>query len=89
MQMNKGINLEQKVIVGSQKYNFKFIRGLNRDEAAAYIGISTTFFDDLVKDGLFPKPIRIKSRTIWDVRQLDAAFDALGNCDDNPWDAVQ
>jgi predicted DNA-binding transcriptional regulator AlpA len=87
--MDKSINLEPKVVVGSQKYHFEPIRGLNRSQAAAYIGISTTFFDDLVKGGLFPKPIRIKSRTIWDVRQLDAAFDDLGNCDDNPWDAVQ
>lgn len=36
-----------------------------------------------------PKPIRIYSRTIWDVRTLDLAFEALdgtNDVDQNPWD---
>ncbi len=31
----------------------------------------------MVKDGRMPKPRRINSRTVWDKRQLDEAFDAL------------
>ena len=52
-------------------------RGLNRIEAARYVGISTTTFDKLVREGQMPQPFRIGSRTIWDLRKLDTAFDAL------------
>ncbi|MBB4017040.1 hypothetical protein GGR16_002069 [Chelatococcus caeni] len=52
-------------------------RGVNRVEAARYIGVSPTTFDEMVKDGRMPKPKRVGSRTIWDVRALDFAFDAL------------
>lgn len=52
-------------------------RGLNREEAAAYIGVSTTKFDDMVQDGRMPKPKRIDSRRVWDLRKLDSAFDKL------------
>ena len=52
-------------------------RGLDREEAAAYVGISATKFDELVADGRMPQPKKIDARRIWDVRQLDAAFDAL------------
>lgn len=52
-------------------------RGLSRVEAAAYIGISPSLFDELVGDGRMPKPKRINSRTIWDRLELDEAFAAL------------
>ncbi|WP_313902123.1 hypothetical protein [Methylobacterium sp. E-046] len=52
-------------------------RGLNRQEAARYVGISAPKFDDLVRDGQMPQPFRIGSRTIYDLRKLDAAFDVL------------
>jgi predicted DNA-binding transcriptional regulator AlpA len=52
-------------------------RGLSRVAAANYVGISPTTFDQLVKDGRMPPPKRINSRTIWDIRQLDEAFEAL------------
>jgi predicted DNA-binding transcriptional regulator AlpA len=52
-------------------------RGLSRDEAAMYIGISASKFDELVRDGRMPGPKRIDSRKIWDARDLDVAFDAL------------
>src|SRR5215468_8792122 len=45
-------------------------RGLNREQAAFYVGISPTKFDELVKDGRMPKPKRIDNRRIWDVRAL-------------------
>jgi len=35
-----------------------------------------------------PKPVRIDGCVIWDLRQLDLAFDVLGEPDQvNPWDA--
>lgn len=53
-------------------------RGLRREEAAAYIGASPALFDEMVRDGRMPKPKRIGgTNAIWDVRQLDVAFEAL------------
>ena len=59
-------------------------RGLSRQEAARYVGISTTKFDELVGEGQMPRPFRIGSRTIWDLRKLDAAFDLLSGPDEKP-----
>jgi predicted DNA-binding transcriptional regulator AlpA len=62
-------------------------RGLNREEAAVYVGISPSKFDELVKVGRMPKPKKIDGRRIFDVRALDLAFDELPSVDDaNPWD---
>ena len=52
-------------------------RGLSRDEAAMYIGISAGKFDEMVADGRMPEPVKIDSRKLWDIRSLDLAFDAL------------
>jgi excisionase family DNA binding protein len=52
-------------------------RGLNRKEAARYVGVSAPKFDKLVREGQMPRPFRIGKRTIWDLRKLDAAFDVL------------
>jgi predicted DNA-binding transcriptional regulator AlpA len=62
-------------------------RGLSRVEAAGYIGISPSMFDIMVKDGRMPPPKRINSRTVWDRRQLDEAFENLpDSAENNPWD---
>lgn len=64
-------------------------RGLSRVQAAAYIGVSPTLFDLMVKDGRMPVPKRINARTVWDRVKLDAAFAALSDFDgDDPWDKV-
>ena len=52
-------------------------RGLSRVQAAAYIGVSPSLFDEMVKDGRMPKPTRINARTVWDRIKLDEAFVAL------------
>jgi predicted DNA-binding transcriptional regulator AlpA len=52
-------------------------RGLSREEAARYIGVGTTKFDELVGDGRMPKPKRLDGRTIWDRVALDLAFTDL------------
>jgi predicted DNA-binding transcriptional regulator AlpA len=52
-------------------------RGLSRVQAAAYIGVSVSLFDELVKDQRMPKPVRINARLVWDRLQLDEAFAAL------------
>jgi len=50
---------------------------MSRDEAARYIGVGTTKFDQMVKDGRMPKPKRVDGRTIWDRLKLDEAFTRL------------
>ena len=52
-------------------------RGLSRIQAAEYIGVGATKFDELVVDGRMPKPKRIDGRTVWDRVKLDEAFAAL------------
>jgi predicted DNA-binding transcriptional regulator AlpA len=64
-------------------------RGLSRDEAAVYIGIGTTKFDEMVADGRMPKPFRIDGRVLWDIHDLDLAIDKLKEqMVVNPWDRV-
>ena len=41
-------------------------RGLSREEAAMYLGISASKFDELVRDGRMPSPKRIDGRKIWE-----------------------
>lgn len=64
-------------------------RGLSREQAAAYVGISPSLFDMLVKDGRMPGPKRVNSRVVWDRLKLDAAFEILAETDDastdNEW----
>lgn len=62
-------------------------RGLSRVQAAAYVGVSPTTFDRLIKDGLMPKPIRFYGRNVWDLHKLNEAFAALdtGDNSDDPW----
>jgi predicted DNA-binding transcriptional regulator AlpA len=71
-------------------------------QAAAYIGVSPSHFDKLIRDRLMPPPKRLGGRVVWDRNQIDKAFDALDvdtnqNQDDdapsdhpdddsNPWD---
>ena len=69
-------------------------RLISRAAAAAYIDVSATTFDQMVKEGLMPKPKRLRRRRrAWDLRELDAAVDNLldaandNNNDDNTsWD---
>jgi excisionase family DNA binding protein len=67
-------------------------RGLSRVEAARYVGISPTTFDELIKEGLMPGPKRLRGRTVWDRKALDEAFESLpteGTANSggvNPWD---
>jgi predicted DNA-binding transcriptional regulator AlpA len=52
-------------------------RGLRLEEAAAYIGIGRSLFSQMVDDGRMPRPRRINARLVWDMRELDIAFDDL------------
>lgn len=68
--------------------------GVNRQQAADYIGISATLFDRLVADHLMPDARVIYGRLVWDVGEVAEAFRALPHRtepvdyhgDRNPWD---
>ncbi len=62
-------------------------RGLSRVQAAAYVGVGVTLFDEMVADGRMPAPKRINGRYVWSRREIEEAFAALPSADDaNPWD---
>ena len=65
-------------------------RGLRRVDAAHYVGVSPSKFDRLVADGRMPPPIKLDGCTVWDMRQLDRAFDVLAEEteDANQWSQV-
>lgn len=52
-------------------------RGLSRDEAAMYLGIGVGLFDELRAAGKVAPPRVIGARKLWDIRDLDMAFEAL------------
>jgi hypothetical protein len=52
-------------------------RGLSRIDAAVYIGISPTKFDELRKAGRVSPPRFIDSRLVWDRHDLDRDFEAF------------
>jgi len=52
-------------------------RLLRADRAAAYLGMSQSFFLDLVEQGVLPKPIKLRGIRAWDRMKLDAAVDAF------------
>lgn len=51
-------------------------RLLSREQAAEYVGVSPTAFDELVP-GTMPAPTRLGRRVLWDRHQLDRVVDRL------------
>lgn len=76
--------MDYKIIEGSQRL-VGVKRGFSRIEAATFVGISPTKFDALVKDGRMPKAKKVDGRKIWDICELNPAFDHLGDIDTS-WD---
>ncbi len=72
-------------------------RGLAREQAAEYVGVGVTKFDEMVVSGAMPQPKRIDGRKVWDIRALDRAFDRLpsaappvpGGVDDRAGDPIE
>lgn len=48
-----------------------------RDEAAAALGVSLTKFEELVRDGLMPKPVRVRGCVLYDAHQLAVHWQAI------------
>lgn len=64
-------------------------RGMSRDEAARYVGVGTTKFDEMVADRRMPRPKRIDGRVVWDRLRVEASFSDLPDDDrDNPFDRM-
>ena len=68
-------------------------RGLSREKAASYVGVSASTFDKLVKQKLMPEPKQIsRGRSVWDIQQLDFYFESLPQAAEaeyhaKPWEA--
>lgn len=66
-------------------------RLLRRERAAVYLDVSPTKFDQLVRDGVVPKPKVLERMKVWDRADLDAAADHLPYAEpaaaiDTSWD---
>lgn len=48
--------------------------GLSRAQAAAYVGMGISLFDQLVDSGHLPKPRQAQGRLIWHRREVEEAF---------------
>ena len=56
---------------------------MDRIEAARYVGVGVTKFDELVADRRMPRPKKIDGRMVWDRIALDAAFTDLPSREDS------
>ena len=64
-------------------------RGLRHEQAAHYVGMKLTKFNEMVTDGRMPKPKHVDGCTVWDRFSLDMAFDELPSENEaNEWDEV-
>jgi hypothetical protein len=59
-------------------------RGLRREAAADWVGMSPTKFDELVKAGLMPNGKKVRGCRVWDRYLLDIAFENLPDEDESP-----
>lgn len=57
--------------------------GLSRETAAAFIDVSPSKFDEMVKDGRMPKPKHIDSRRVWSRTAVEKKFAALPGDEDD------
>ena len=56
--------------------------GLSRETAAAFIDVSPSKFDEMVRDGRMPKPKQIDARRVWSRAAIEKAFARLPGDDD-------
>ena len=74
-------------LVGEPEHGF-IPRGLRREAAAYYVGISPSEFDTWVDEKIMPGPWKQGRCVIYDRRKLDLAMDQLPNrdgADENPY----
>ncbi|MCI4661040.1 MAG: hypothetical protein MRY63_04350 [Neomegalonema sp.] len=64
---------------------------LSASQAAEYIGVGLTLWNELVADGIMPPAKQIRSRRLWDRRAVEQAFALLSESDiaaRSDWDDV-
>lgn len=63
---------------------------VRREEAAASVGVSTSKFDEWVRNGRMPKGHKIDGVVLWDVQEIREAWLRLrdGELASNPFDRV-
>jgi hypothetical protein len=62
---------------------------LSRVQAAEYMGVGVTKWDEMVLDGRMPQPMIVDGRLVWDRVEIDAAISDLPRRgQDNPWKGV-
>lgn len=59
-------------------------RGLRREHAAQYVGVSPAKFDELIREGRMPPPVKFGARVVWDRAMLDRAWDSLSGAGGDP-----
>jgi predicted DNA-binding transcriptional regulator AlpA len=57
---------------------------LNREQSAAFVGLSPPSFDDAVKKSVFPQPHLFGRRQLWMQQELEEAVRALPRRGDEP-----
>ena len=75
----------------NERATFQPVRGLSRIEAARYVGVGVSMFDQMVEDGRMPQPKRINTRKVWDRVAIDLYFNDLpdeNTPQDNAFDRV-
>lgn len=76
-------------MTGKKQDSFSYPpRGLSREEAARYVGVGATKFDEMVNDRRMPRPKRVDGRVVWDRISLDAAFSDLPADGENLIDTI-
>lgn len=68
-------------------------RGLRREQAAHYVGVSPSHFDRLVEEGVLPRANNLKGCKVWDRYKIDKTLDSVWEDhapenDRNPFDDV-
>lgn len=71
----KSLKAGKRVELAGQRWP----RGMRRDTAAAYLGVSESQFDRWVARGLMPSPKRIEGVVVWDRYRLDHAFETMAD----------
>jgi len=66
-----------EVPIEERPFRSRWPRGMRREDAARYVGVSPSKLDEMVADRRMPQPRKIDRRLVWDVRELDDAFDDL------------
>jgi hypothetical protein len=65
----------------------KLRRAFPRSDAAYYLGIGISKFDQYVSEGRISPPRMADTKPLWDIRDLDEAFENLPRKNEvNQWD---